>query len=92
MALRLPLRPVAHIMDLDDSHGPRHADDHADVDQKPFQGLPALEGAVDEHPVHADAVPDQQRQIGRDEKQYQSGPSEKQRTAYDRDCQQAAIP
>ena len=70
----LTLRPVARVVDLDDPHRPGHADDYPNIDQKPFQRLAALEGAVDQHSVHPDAVADQQRRIGHDEKQSEGGP------------------
>ena len=77
MALRLALRPIADVMDPDDPERTRDADQHADINQKPFDRLWADECPMDHHPVHAHAVSDQQRRIGRDGEQCERVPCEK---------------
>ena len=69
MAVDLPLRPIARIVRANDAIWPGHADESAEPDERAGEPARRLEGAVDHHPVIADAMPKQQRRAGRDKKE-----------------------
>jgi hypothetical protein len=73
---RLPLCPIALVVNTDDPKGSGYSNQNPDIDERTLKRLRAIKGAMDHQAVHAHAVADKQTCIGGSNKQGESTPSE----------------
>ena len=92
MARRLSLRPIADVVNLEDSDRPRHAHEYPDPHEKTFERFAAFERPVDQAPVHAQGMAEQKRDVAQTKKDRESAPRKVEHGQRHRRAIHASVP